>query len=61
MGNESNVRVLGVGTIILKFTSEKTVLLKSVQHVLFIKRILLVARCYVDMTINLCLSRKTDS
>ena len=33
MENGSHVRVLGVGTVILKFTSGKTVLLKNVQHV----------------------------
>jgi hypothetical protein len=38
MGNGSRVRVLGVGTVILKFTSEKTVLLKKVQHVPSIKK-----------------------
>ena len=38
MGNGSHVRVLGVGMIILKFTSGKTVLLKNVQHVLSIKK-----------------------
>jgi hypothetical protein len=30
MGNGSHVHVLGVGTIVLKFTSENTVLLKNV-------------------------------
>jgi hypothetical protein len=38
MGNGSHVRVLGVGTVILKFTSEKMVLLKNVHHVLSIKK-----------------------
>jgi hypothetical protein len=33
MGNGSHARVLGVGTVILKFTSGKMVLLKNVQHV----------------------------
>jgi hypothetical protein len=56
MGNRSHARVLGVGTVILKFTSGKTVLLKNVQHVPSIKRILLVAHFYVEMTINLFLS-----
>jgi hypothetical protein len=37
MGNGSHARVLGVGTVILKFTSGKTVLLKNVQHVPSIK------------------------
>jgi hypothetical protein len=32
------------------------VLLKNVQHVPSSKRILLVAHCYVEMAINLCLS-----
>jgi hypothetical protein len=38
MGNGTHARVLGVGTVILEFTSEKTVLLKNVQHVLSIKK-----------------------
>ena len=38
MGNGSHARVLGVGTVILKFTSGKTVLLKNVQHVPSIKK-----------------------
>jgi hypothetical protein len=38
MGNGSHVRVLGVGTVSLKFTSGKTVLLKNVQHVRSIKK-----------------------
>ena len=38
MGNGSHARVLGVGTIIRKFTSGKTVLLKNVQHVPSIKK-----------------------
>jgi hypothetical protein len=38
MGNGSHVRVLGVGTVILKFTSGKTVLLKNMQHVPSIKK-----------------------
>jgi hypothetical protein len=33
MGNGSHACVLSVGTVILKFTSGKTVLLKNVQHV----------------------------
>jgi hypothetical protein len=33
MGNGSHARVLGVGTVVLKFTSGNTVLLKHVQHV----------------------------
>jgi hypothetical protein len=37
MGNRSHAHVLGVGTVILKFTSGKTVPLKSVQHVPSIK------------------------
>jgi hypothetical protein len=40
MENGSHVRVIGVGTVILKFTSGKTVLLKNVQHVASIKKIL---------------------
>jgi hypothetical protein len=38
MGNGSHAHVLGVGTVILKFTSGKTVPLKSVQHVSSIKK-----------------------
>jgi hypothetical protein len=38
MGNGSYARVLGVGTVIVKFTSEKTMLLKNVQHAPFIKK-----------------------
>jgi hypothetical protein len=33
MGNGSHVSVLGVGTVILNFTSRKMVLLKNVHHV----------------------------
>ena len=39
MGNGSHARVLGIGMVILKFTSGKTVLMKNVQHVPSIKRI----------------------
>jgi hypothetical protein len=38
MGNGSHACVLGVGTVILKFTSGKTVLLKNVQHIPSIKK-----------------------
>ena len=38
MGNGSHVRVLGAGTVVLKFTLGKKVLLKNVQHVPFIKK-----------------------
>jgi hypothetical protein len=38
MGNDSCAHVLGAGTVNLKFTSGKTVLLKNVQHVPFIKK-----------------------
>ena len=38
MGNGSYARVLGAGTVVLKFTSGKTVLLKNVQHVPSIKK-----------------------
>ena len=38
MGNGSHARVLGTGTVVLKFTSGKTVLLKNVQHVSSIKK-----------------------
>jgi hypothetical protein len=37
-GNGSHARVLGVGIVIQKFTSGKTVLLKNVQHVASIKK-----------------------
>jgi hypothetical protein len=37
MGNGSHARVNGVGTVNLKFTSGKTVLLKNMQHVPSIK------------------------
>jgi hypothetical protein len=33
MGNGSHACVLGIGTVILKFTSGKTVLLKNMQHI----------------------------
>ena len=38
MENESHARVLGVGTVVLKFTSGKMVLLKNMQHVPSIKK-----------------------
>jgi hypothetical protein len=38
MGNGSHACVIGVGTVILKFTSGRTVLLKNVQHVPSIKK-----------------------
>ena len=38
MGNGSHAHVLGAGTVVLKFTSRKTVLLKNVQHVSSIKK-----------------------
>jgi hypothetical protein len=38
MGNRSHARVLGVGTVILRFTSGKTMLLKNMQHVPSIKK-----------------------
>jgi hypothetical protein len=38
MGNESHACVLDVGTVILKFTSGKTVLLKNVHHATSIKK-----------------------
>ena len=38
MGNGSHARVLGVGTVNLKFTSGKTVQLKNVKHVPTIKK-----------------------
>jgi hypothetical protein len=37
-GNRSHARGHGVGTVILKFTSGKKVLLKNVQHVPSIKK-----------------------
>jgi hypothetical protein len=38
MGNGSHARVLDVDTVVLKFTTGKTVLLKNVQHVSSIKK-----------------------
>jgi hypothetical protein len=38
IGNGSHAHVLGLGTVILKFTSGKTVLLKNVHHVHSIKK-----------------------
>ena len=38
MGNRTHARVLGVGTVNLKFTLGKTVQLKNVQHVPTIKK-----------------------
>jgi hypothetical protein len=38
MGNGSHARVLGVDTVILKFTSGKMVILKNVHHVPSIKK-----------------------
>jgi hypothetical protein len=38
MGNGSHARVLGIGTVNLKLTSEKTIQLKNVQHVPTIKK-----------------------
>ena len=38
MGNGSHTRVLGASTVVLKFTSGKTVLLKNVQYVPSIKK-----------------------
>jgi hypothetical protein len=38
MGNRSRAHVHGVGSVILKLTSGKTVLLKHVQHVPSIKK-----------------------
>ncbi|WVZ49926.1 hypothetical protein U9M48_001241, partial [Paspalum notatum var. saurae] len=38
MGNGSHARVLGVGTVVLKFTSGKTVLLKNERHVPSVKK-----------------------
>jgi hypothetical protein len=38
MGNGAHMHVLGAGTVILKFTSGKTIQLKNVQHVPTIKK-----------------------
>ena len=38
MGYGSHARILGAGTVVLKFTSGKTVLLKNVQYVPSIKK-----------------------
>jgi hypothetical protein len=56
MGNGSRAHVLGVGTVILKLTSGKTVPLKSMQHVPSIKKNLVSVRCYVKMDTKLFLS-----
>ena len=56
MGNGSHVRVLGAGTVVLKFTSGKTVLLKNVQHVPSIKKILSALLRCVAMALKLYLS-----
>ena len=55
IGNGSCARVLGVGTVVLKFTSRKMVLLKNVQHVLSIKKNL-VSASQMSMALKLCLS-----
>jgi hypothetical protein len=39
MGKKSHVCVLGVGTVNLKFTSDKIVQLKNMQHAPTIKKI----------------------
>ena len=56
VGNGSRAHVLGVGTVILKFTSGKTVPLKSVQHVPSIKKNL-VSVSIVEMATKLFLSQ----
>ena len=43
IGNGSHARVLGAGTVVLKFTSGKTALLKNVHHVSSIKKNLISA------------------
>ena len=55
MRNSSHARVLGAGTVILKFTSGKTVLLKNVQHVPSIKKNL-VSASQMCRALKLCLS-----
>jgi hypothetical protein len=56
MGNGSRTYVHGVGSVILKLISGKTVLLKHVQHVPSIKKILLAFLCCVVMATKLFLS-----
>ena len=49
MGNGSHARVLGVGTVILKFTLAKTVLIKNMQHVPSItKNLVSGSQLYID-------------
>jgi hypothetical protein len=38
LGNDAHARVLGAGTVTMKFTSGKTIQLKNVQHVPTIKK-----------------------
>jgi hypothetical protein len=53
-GNGSHARVLYVGTVIMKFTSGKTVLLKNVQHVPSIKKNLVSVSLLCRDGYNLC-------
>jgi hypothetical protein len=55
MGNGSHAYVLGVGTVILKFTSGKTVLLKNMQHVPSVKKNLVSGSQLCEMVIKLSL------
>ena len=56
MGNGSHARFLGAGTVVLKFTSGKTVILKNVQHVPSIKKNLVSASQMCRDAFKLCLS-----
>ena len=56
MGNGSHARVLGADMVVLKFTSEKMVLLKNVQHVSSIKKNLVSASQMCRDGFKLCLS-----
>jgi hypothetical protein len=51
-GNGAHARVLGAGTVTLKFTSGKTIQLKNVQHVPTIKKNLVSGSHYVEMVLS---------
>jgi hypothetical protein len=53
MENRSHACVFGVGTVILKFTSGKTVLLKNMQHVPSVKKNLVSGSQLCEMVIKL--------
>ena len=56
MGNRSLEAIHGVGMVVLKFTSGKTLQLKNVQHVPSIKRNLVSGSHHVEMVLYLCLN-----